>query len=200
MKTTAAVLRALQDHYGTLPKRPSYKDVAQATHMPTATVARYLDGTNQNGDLERVRALCIALDRQDLLDELPRTQQLNSFQEALALIMEIKKESRESNLEELNRVRELHAAAETRWAEAIASKDKHIAALSRRIEKLEADKERQGFVNAELNSEMKLVRNAKRKRDAALIISLIVIILMLICIVAYLVYFDVPNPGYGLFT
>lgn len=199
MKTTAAVLRSLQDYYASLEIRPSYKEVAQATNMPVATAARYLNGTNQTGDLERVRALCLALDRHDLLDELPSKQDLSSFQEAMALIIEVKKESRESNLEELNRVRELHAAAEKRWERIVEGKDKSIEILSKRIERLESDKETQSFVNTELNTEMKLVRDAKRKRDAGLIASLMVNIALLIAVVVYLVYFDVPNPGYGLF-
>ena len=199
MKTTAAVLRCLQDYYASLDTRPTYKDVAQAAHMPIATAARYLNGTNQTGDLERVRALCLALDRHDLLDELPSKQNISSFQEAMALILEVKKESRESNLEELNRVRELHAAAEKRWERIVEGKDKHIDALTKRVERLETDKENQSMINTELNTEMKVVRNAKRKRDAGLIISLVVNILLLMAVVAYLVYFDVPNPGYGLF-
>ena len=199
MKTTAAVLRNLQDYYASLDTRPTYKDVAQAAHMPIATAARYLNGTNQTGDLERVRALCLALDRHDLLDELPSKQNISSFQEAMALILEVKKESRESNLEELNRVRELHAAAEKRWERIVEGKDKHIDALTKRVERLETDKENQSMINTELNTEMKVVRNAKRKRDAGLIISLVVNILLLMAVVAYLVYFDVPNPGYGLF-
>ena len=199
MKTTAAVLRKLQDYYASLDTRPTYKDVAQAAHMPIATAARYLNGTNQTGDLERVRALCLALDRHDLLDELPSKQNISSFQEAMALILEVKKESRESNLEELNRVRELHAAAEKRWERIVEGKDKHIDALTKRVERLETDKETQSVINTELNTEMKVVRNAKRKREAGLIISLVVNILLLMAVVAYLVYFDVPNPGYGLF-
>lgn len=199
MKTTAAVLRNLQDYYASLEIRPGIKEVAQATSMPVATAARYLNGTNQTGDLERVRALCLALERHDLLDELPSKQSISSFQEAMALILEVKKESRESNLEELNRVRELHAAAEKRWERIVEGKDKHIDALTKRVERLETDKETQSVINTELNTEMKVVRNAKRKREAGLIISLVVNILLLMTVVAYLVYFDVPNPGYGLF-
>lgn len=199
MKTTSAVLRILQDYYASLDTRPTYKDVAQAAHMPIATAARYLNGTNQTGDLERVRALCIALDRHDLLDELPSKQNISSFQEALALILEVKKESRESNLEDLNRVRELHAEAEKRWERIVEGKDKHMDALTKRVERLETDKEKQSMINAELNTEMKVVRNAKRKREAGLILSLVVNILLLIVVVAYLVHFDVPNLGYGLF-
>lgn len=199
MKTTAAVLRNLQDYYASLEIRPGIKEVAQATNMPVATAARYLNGTNQTGDLERVRALCLALDRQDLLDELPSKQNLSSFQEAMALILEVKKESRESNLEELNRVRELHAAAEKRWERIVEGKDRHIDVLTKRVERLETDKEKQSMINTELNTEMKIVRDAKRKREAGLIISLVVNILLLMAFIAYLVYFDVPNPGYGIF-
>lgn len=199
MKTTAAILRNLQDYYGTLAIRPGIKEIAKIANMPVATTARYLNGTTQTGDVERVRALCIALDRQDLVDELPKTQAISSFQEAMALILEVKKESRESNLEELSRVRELHADAEKRWERIVEGKDKSIDILSKRIERLEADKEKQALVNTELNAEMNLVRKAKSKRDGALIAALLVIILMLVCIVTYLIYFDVPNPGYGLF-
>lgn len=200
MKTTAAVLRSLQDYYASLPKHPSIKDIAQAASMPTATAGRYLNGTTQQGDIERVRALCIALDRHDLLDELPSAQTISSYQEALALIMEMKKESRESNLEELNRVRELHAKAEQRWERIVEGKDKSIEILSKRIERLESDKETQSFVNTELNTEMKLVRDAKRKREAGLIISLVINVLLLMAAVVYLVRFDLPNPGFGILS
>lgn len=200
MKTTAAVLRNLQDYYGTLAIRPGIKEIAKIANMPVATTARYLNGTTQTGDVERVRALCIALDRHDLLDELPKMQAISSFQDAMALILEVKKESRESNLEELSRVRELHADAERRWERIVEGKDKSIDILSKRIERLEDDKATQAFINTELNTEMNLVRKAKRKRDAALIIALIVIIVMLILVVAYLFKYDIPNPGYGMFS
>ena len=140
---------------------------------------------------------------QTLLEELPDKQSLGSPQEIIALIREIQKTSRESNLEELERVRKLHEESEKRlMAEldrAIKSKDHAINEYTKRIERLETDKEKQSMINAELNTEMKVVRNAKRRRDAGLIISLIVNILLLMAVVAYLVYFDVPNPGYGIF-
>lgn len=198
MKTTAAVLRKLQDYYDSLDTRPGYKEVAQAANMPTATAARYLNGTNRTGDLERVRAICIALDRHDLLEELPGTQMINSFQEALTLIMEIKKESRESNLEELNRVRDLHAKAEQRWERIIEGKDKSIELLSRRIEQLEKDKENQSIVNkgllsdkTALQTEMDYFRKTKRKYEVLLILTLIAIVL-------YICVFDLPNPSNGI--
>ena len=198
MKTTAAVLRKLQDYYDTLESRPSYKEVAQAAHMPIATAARYLNGTNQNGDLERIRAICIVLDRHDLLEELPGTQNINSFPEAITLYNEMRKENRESNLEELDHVRELHAKAEQRWAETLESKDRHINALSKRVERLEADKERQMIVNQGLLSdkdilqtEMEYFRKSKRKYERLLILTLIGFIL-------YICIFDLPNPSNGI--
>ena len=198
MKTTAAVLRKLQGYYDTLESRPSYKEVAQATHMPIATAARYLDGTNQTGDLERVRALCIALDRHDLLEELPGTQSISSFPEAIQLIKETQKESRESNLEELNRVRELHAKAEQRWERIVEGKDKSIELLSRRIEQLENDKMNQAIVNKgllsdkeSLQNEMDYFRKSKRKYEALLILTLMGFIL-------YICIFDLPNPSNGI--
>ena len=203
MKTTAAVLRKLQDYYASLDTRPTYKDAAQAAHMPIATAARYLNGTNQTGELERVRALCIVLDRHDLLEELPDKQSFGSPQEIIALIREIQKSSRESNLEELDRVRKLHEESEKRlMAEldrAIKSKDHAINEYTKRIERLETDKGTQSVINTELNTEMKFVRNAKRKREAALIVALLVIIALLILIIAYLIKYDLPNPGYGIF-
>lgn len=201
MKTTAAALKKLQDYYASLEIRPSIKEVASATNMPVATVARYLNGTTQSGDPERVRALCIALEKHDLLDSLPKAPAFGSSQEVLALIMEIKRESRESNLEELDRVRKLHEESEKRIMgeldRAIKSKDFAIAQYTNRIEQLEKDKAQQGVVNAELNGEMKTVRNTKRRRDVQLIIALLVIVLLLVLMVIYLVKFDLPNPGYG---
>lgn len=198
MKTTAAVLKTLQDYYASLPNRPSIKEIARISSMPIATTGRYLNGTTQTGDIERVRALCIALDRHDLLEELPGTQMINSFQEALTLIMEIKKESRESNLEELNRVRDLHAKAEQRWERIIEGKDKSIELLSRRIEQLEKDKENQSIVNkgllsdkTALQTEMDYFRKTKRKYEVLLILTLIAIVL-------YICIFDLPNPSNGI--
>lgn len=201
MKTTAAALKQLQDYYASLEIRPSIKEVASVTNMPVATAARYLNGTTQSGDPERVRALCIALERHDLLDGLPKAPAFGSAQEVLALIIEIKRESRESNLEELDRVRKLHEESEKRILgeldRAIKSKDFAIAQYTIRIEQLEKDKARQGVVNAELNGEMKTVRNAKRRRDVYLIVALLIIVLLLALMVIYLVKFDLPNPGYG---
>lgn len=204
MKTTAAVLKSLQDYYASLEIRPSIKECAQATNMPIATAARYLNGTNQTGDLERVRALCLALDRQDLLDELPSKQTLSSFQEAMALILEVKKESRESNLEELERVRKLHEESEKRLMDeldrAIKSRDHAINAYTNRIRELESDKTIALRDKERIYGEMAEVRRTKRKRDALLIAALIVIGLLLAAVVAYLFRFDVPNPGYGIFS
>lgn len=203
MKMTAAVLRKLQDYYASLDSRPTYKDAAQAAHMPIATAARYLNGTNQTGELERVRALCIVLDRHDLLEELPDKQNFGSPQEIIALIREIQKSSRESNLEELDRVRKLHEESEKRlMAEldrAIKSKDHAINEYTKRIERLEADKGTQSVINTELNTEMKVVRDTKRKRDNQLLASFIVNIVLLVLFIVYLIVFDVPNPGYGIF-
>ena len=199
MKTTAAVLHTLQDYYGTLAIRPSVKEIARIANMPVATANRYLNGTTQQGEFERVRALCAALDRHDLLDELPKAPQLNSFQDAMALILEVKKESRESNLEQLEQVRKSNEESEKRWERIVEGKDKSIEILSKRIDMLEKDKEKQASVNEYLNSEIKLLYAAKRKREAALIVALLAIIVMLVCIVAYLVRFDIPMPGYGLF-
>lgn len=191
MKTTAAVLRTLQDYYASLEIRPGIKEVAKITNMPVATAGRYLNGTTQQGDIERVRALCIALDRQDLLDELPKTQIINSFQEAMALVLEVKRESRESNLEELERVRKLHDEAEKRLERIVESKDKSIDMLTKRIEKLEKDKETQTFFNVELNTEMNLVRRRKRQYEA-IVVGLFLVLLL------YFIIFDLPYPDSGI--
>lgn len=191
MKTTAAVLRTLQDYYASLPSRPSAKEIARMTNMPNATVSRYLNGTTQQGDLERVRSLCIALDRHDLLEELPKVPNLNSFQDAMALILEVKKESRESNLEELNRVRSLHEQAEMRWEKIVESKDKSIELLTKRIEQLEKDKTGLVADKAEIMAEMKTVRRAKRKYEAGAIALFGFFVL-------YFIIFDLPYPDTGL--
>lgn len=204
MKTTAAVLRDLQDYYDSLPSRPTIKEVAHLARLPVATTARFLNGTNQSGLPDRVRALCIALDRHDLADALPQTPSFNAFNEVWALFREGDKESRESNLEELERVRTMYEQSEARWEKMIASKDRTIEALTHRITKLENDKENQVFVNktlladkAKVEGEMEYVRDAKRKRDAALIIALLVIIALFVAILVYLIKYDLPNPSYG---
>ena len=202
MKTTAAALRKLQDYYASLEIRPSIKEVAQETNMPVATVARYLNGTNQTGDLERVRALCIALDKHDLLDDLPKSPTFASLQDVLALIMEIKKESRESNLEELERVRKLHEESEKRLIgeldRAIKSRDFAINEYTKRIEQLEADKKNQALVNktlledkTQINTEMLYCRKTKRKYEVFCVV-------MLLGIIAYISIFDLPNPSNGI--
>lgn len=198
MKTTAAVLRKLQDHYASLEIRPSLKEVAKTANMPVATTGRYLNGTTQSGETERVRALCLALDLHELIDELPKAPTISSFQEAWGLIMEVKRESRESNLEELERVRKLHEESEKRWEKMVESKDKSIDLLTQRIAKLEKDKENQSIVNktlladkAKIHAEMEYVRKTKRKYEASLI-------LLLIGIIIYICVFDLPNPASGI--
>lgn len=198
MKTTAAILRELQDYYDSLPSRPTVKEIAHLAQLPVATTARFLNGTNKAGAPDRVRALCLALDRHDLADKLPQNPSFNTVNDVMVLYRESEKESRESNLEELERVRDLHAKAEQRWERIIESKDKSIEILSKRIEKLEIDKENQSTVNkglladkVALQSEMEYFRKSKRKYEAALIIVLTLIIV-------YICVFDLPNPSNGI--
>ena len=160
-------------------------------NMPNATASRYLNGTTQQGDIERVRALCIALDRHDLLDELPKTQTINSFQEAMALILEVKKEARESNLEELGRVRSLHEQAEKRWEKIAESKDKSIELLTKRIGQLEKDKTDLASDKAAIMAEMQTVRRAKRKYEAG-------VVALLGFFALYFIIFDLPYPDSGI--
>lgn len=196
MKTTAAALRELQDYFDSLSPKPNVREIAKAAKMPYATAARYLNGTTQQGIPSRVRALALALNREDIMAEV--TAETPTKNADAWWIVELQKEWREDNVEELERERQLREASEKRWISVVAGKDKSIELLTARIVRLEEDKETQKIINrtlltdkAEIEGEMKYFRKAKRKYEAALVGLLIFIII-------YIAVFDLPNPSNGI--
>lgn len=196
MKTTAAALRELQDYFSSLDPKPNIREIAKAAKMPYATAARYLNGTTQQGIPSRVRALALALDREDIMAEV--TAETPTKNADAWWIVELQKEWREDNIEELERERKLREDSEKRWAGIVESKDKNISLLTARIAKLEEDKETQKRINnelaadkAQINGEMQYVRKAKRKYE-------VICVIMLITIVVYIAIFDLPNPSNGI--
>ena len=200
MKTTAAALRELQDYFASLEPKPNVREIAKAAKMPYATVCRYLNGTNQQGIPSRVRALALALNREDIMSEV--TAETPTKNADAWWIIEIQKEWRENNEEELERERSLRVESEKRYAaeieRIITSKDKSIDLLRSRIAQLETDKERQAVVNASLkadkeqiNTEMLYCRKAKRKYE-------VLCVFMLLGIIVYISIFDLPNPSNGI--
>lgn len=193
MKTTAAVLAELQDYYASLNPRPSIKEIARIADMPYATTARHLNGTTRQGIPSRVRALCIAMNRQDLADEvIAETPTKN--QDAW-WIVELEKEWWEKNQEELNRVRADRDQTERRLLGEVervtASKDKSIDLLMKRVDQLEKDKAELVTDKAEIMAELKHARKGKRMYEA-------VILLLVVAFAVYFIVFDLPYPDSGI--
>lgn len=182
MKSTAAVLIELQDYYDSLDPKPRLKEISIQANMPVATVSRHLNGTTKQGIPSRVRALAIALGRQDLADEVvveTPTQNADAW-----WIVELQRELREDNLEELDRERQLRKESETRFEKIITDKDAHIAHLSAQIARLEEDK-------GALSNQLKETRAGKQKYEK-------VALALLLFFGIYFIIFDLPHPDYGL--
>lgn len=182
MKTTAAVLKELQDYYDSLDPKPGLKEISSKADIPVATVGRHLNGTTKQGIPSRVRALAIALGRNDLADEVileTPTQNSDAW-----WIMEIQREARESNIEELERERQLRKEAEERFEKMLASKDDHISHLNDQIQGLKEDK---GSLSAQCN-------NLDRKRSKYERIAMA----LLLFFGVYFIIFDLPHTDYGI--
>ena len=182
MKTTAAALRELQDYWDSLDPRPNIKEIAAMAGMSYSTAARYLNGTTKQGLPDSVRALARALDREDIMAEA--AAELPSKNADAWLILEIQRQAREENLEELNNVRALHQASEARYAKMIADKDLHISQLTNRLQILEEEK---GAALALLKEN----RAQKRKYEK-------VALALLLVLGIYFIIFDLPHPDYGI--
>lgn len=182
MKTTAAALRDLQDYFSSLDPKPNIREIAKAAKMPYATAARYLNGTTQQGIPSRVRALALALDREDIMAEV--TAETPTKNADAWWIVELQKEWREDNLEELERER-------NHRIEEMKSRDQTIALLTKRMGLLEEDKQKLIKDNANIYSEMAYARKAKRKYE-------VLCVVMLIFIIVYISIFDLPNPSNGI--
>ena len=193
MKTTAAALRELQDYFDSLDPKPNVREIAKAAKMPYATAARYLNGTTQQGIPSRVRALALALNREDIMAEV--TAETPTQNKDAWWIVEIQREWRENNEEELERERAMRMESEKHHSEEIeriiTSKDKSIELLTKRIKQLEGDKSLALADKERIYGEMTYVRKAKRKYE-------VLCVLMLITIVIYIAVFDLPNPSNGI--
>lgn len=182
MRTTAAALRELQDYWESLSPKPNIKEIARSAGMSYSTAARYLNGTTKQGLPDSVRALARALGREDIMAEVvveTPTKNTDAW-----WIMELQRQMREDNLEELDRERQLRKETEARFEKILADKDEHISQLVSRVAKLEEDK---GAIYAQL--EAALSQRRKYERAALAIIMLFAV---------YFVIFDLPYPDYGL--
>lgn len=182
MKTTAAALRELQDYWDSLSPKPNVKEIARMAGMSYSTAARYLNGTTKQGLPDSVRALARALDREDIMSDVPSgmpTQTTDAW-----LILEVQRQAREENLEELNNERKLRKESEARFDKHLADKDEHIRQLVARIAKLEEN-------NGKLNEAFKHAENRRTKYE-------IVALGVIVAFALYFIIFDLPHPGNGL--
>lgn len=182
MKTTAAALRELQDYWDTLDPRPNIREIAQIADIPYSTAARYLNGTTKQGLPDSVRALARALGRSDIMAEA--TTEVPTKNADAWLILEIQRQAREENLEELNNERTLRRESEARFSKMIEDKDLHISQLTNRIAKLEEEK-------GAAHEQLKETRAQKRKYEK-------VALVLLLALGIYFIVFDLPHPDYGL--
>lgn len=182
MKTTAAALRELQDYWDSLSPKPNLREIAKLAGISYPTAARYMNGTTKQGLPDTVRALARALDRDDIMAEIvveTPTKNADAW-----WIVELQREYREANLEELNQERALRKESEARFEKSLADKDEHIRQLVSRIAKLEEN-------NGKLYSSL---AHAERRRTKYEIVALI----LLVALGLYFIVFDLPHPDYGL--
>lgn len=182
MKTTAAALRELQDYFDSIDPRPNVREIAKMANLPYSTAARYLNGTTKQGLPDTVRALAHALGRDDIMEEVvSKTPTSNSD---AWWIVELQREYREANLEELNQERQLRKESEARFEKTLADKDEHIRQLVSRIAKLEENNGKLAAAHA----------HSERRRTKYEIVALI----LLVALGLYFIVFDLPHPEYGI--
>lgn len=182
MKTTAAALRELQDHFDSLNPRPNVREIAKMANLPYSTAARYLNGTTKQGLPDTVRALAHALNRDDIMEEVViKTPTTNAD---AWWIVELQREYREANLEELNQERQLRKESEARFEKTLADKDEHISQLVSRIAKLEEN-------NGKLSEAHAHAENRRTKCEVAALI-------LLVALGLYFIVFDLPHPNCGI--
>ena len=190
MKTTAAVLRELQDYYASLEIKPKHGDIANETRLAKATVTRYLNGTTKGGDPERVRAICIALERADLVDKLPARPDIRTTTDVWDLLTEQKLADRESNLEEVGYERQLRIESEKRYAAEIERIAQTNNLLIKRVDKMEEDKAKLISDNAVIMMQLENAVNGKRRYERMFIAIFMMMVL-------YFLFFDLPYPDSG---
>ena len=147
-----------------------------------STAARYLNGTTKQGLPDSVRALARALNREDIMADVPSglpTQATEAW-----LILEVQRQAQEDHLEELNNERQLRKESEARFDKHLADKDEHISQLVARIAKLEEN-------NGKLNEALAHAEGRRTKYE-------IVALILLVALGLYFIIFDLPHPDYGI--
>lgn len=182
MKTTAAALRELQTYWDSLSPKPNLREIAKLAGISYPTAARYLNGTTKQGLPDTVRALAHALGRDDIMAEV--TSETPTKNTDAWWIVELQREYREANLEELNHERALRKETEARFEKTLADKDEHIRQLTARIAKLEEN-------NGKLSEAHAHAESRRAKYEIAALI-------LLVALGLYFIIFDLPHPEYGL--
>lgn len=181
---------------------PSIPQLAARANMPSITARRYLDGSTKHGDPAKIRALAIALGRSDIADTVRDTVSGELSDSIMKFMAEKFLLWRESNLEELAIERKQREESEKRMLAEVErvtkSKDMSIQMLLSRQTELEKDKAALVADKANANNEVEVVRKAKNRHDAYLIVSLVVNVAILVFVVWYLLFIDAPNGAYGL--
>ena len=168
MKTTAAALRELQEHFDSLAPRPNVREIAKIAGLSYPTATRYLNGTTKQGLPDKVRALAKALGRDDIMAEVVAetpTRNADAW-----WITEVQRVMREEYTEQIERERRLREESEQRFDRILAQKDAQMKELMRQVHELDEDKRRY-------------------ERAALLVIFLFVL---------YFIVFDLPHPDTGL--
>ena len=127
MKTTAAALRELQDHFAGLDPKPNVRELAKMAGMSYSTAARYLNGTTRQCLPDKVRALAHAIGRDDIMAEV--TADTPTKNADAWWIIEIQRTIREEYTEQLERERQLRKESESRFERIVAEKDERINEL-----------------------------------------------------------------------
>ena len=90
MQNTTKALAALREHWQSV-GCPPIAPIAKKANVPSATANRYIAGVTKGGTPETIRALAIAMDRQDIADAIPYTS-LSGNEHAEDYIAELHKQ------------------------------------------------------------------------------------------------------------
>lgn len=106
MQNTIKPLAELRDHWKA-EGCPSIAKIAKAANIPNATANRYLTGITKSGEVETVRALAIAMGRQDIADSIPYTE-VGGNKQTNDYIVELKRQWQEQLQQQLADVTTKH--------------------------------------------------------------------------------------------
>lgn len=100
MQNTTKALAALREHWQSI-GCPPIAPIAKRANVPSATANRYIAGVTKGGTPETIRALAIAMDRQDIADSIPYTS-LGGNEHAEDYIVELLKQWDEASQQRLS--------------------------------------------------------------------------------------------------